>query len=116
MKFFLSVFIQHKSAGIEKRFGPQAIALGRGHFRGLPLATNRFIVDGTTRRGCACTRNSANSADKRTEPRSHEVGSRLPEGKVALTNFRQVPRLNRHFTRLQKSCTTTYYDEGGADR
>ena len=81
MKFFLSVFIQHKSAEIEKRFGPKAIALGRGHFRGLPLATNRFIIDGTTRRGCACTRNSANSADKRTEPDHTKSALDYPKAK-----------------------------------
>ena len=47
MKFLLFVLIQHQSAGIEKRFGSQVIALGRGHVRGLPLATKRFIVDAT---------------------------------------------------------------------
>src|ERR1700737_2425926 len=58
MKFLFFALIQHKSAGIEKRFGSQVIALGRGHVRGLPLATKRFIIDATPGPG-ACTRNSA---------------------------------------------------------
>jgi hypothetical protein len=61
MKFLLFALIQHKSAGIQKRFGSQVIALGRGHVRGLPLATKRFIIDATPGAG-ACTRNTAKKA------------------------------------------------------
>src|ERR1700738_4965108 len=58
MKCLHFVLIQHKSAGIKKRFGSQVIALGRGHVRGLPLATKRFIIDATPGPG-ACTRTRA---------------------------------------------------------
>src|ERR1700730_2165909 len=110
MKFLHFVLIQHKSAGIEKRFGSQVIALGRGHVRGLPLATKRFIIDATPGAGAHGQATGRKSADKRTKPRSSEVGSRRPEGKAALRNFREVPGRSTVITRLQKARTTTYSD------